>query len=313
LRDDDGNIIGTIGTSIDITDKKEKERLAIENERLKFENESFKIRAEEREKFRKDASMIFESIEKIADILPAPMYWLDTKGVVLGLNDITLKMVGGASSRESIIGNGEHSFYPKDVADTLIENNKKVLELGQTIEFEEKIVNIDTKTTQYLTSIRAPLRDYDGNIIGIIGTSIDITDKKEKEQLRIENAKYQAKEKTQQKFKKVMDVIQHAIQSYKIDTLNERIGVSLQYNELDKIKVTKREREILYFLALNKSPKEIAFILSTLENKNISYGTIGAFINKQLYPKFGVFNTSQLIEKATILNLIPSILDHDND
>ena len=42
-----------------------------------------------------------------------------------------------------------------------------------------------------------------------------------------------------------------------------------------------------------------------MENKKIAPATVGAMINKQLYPKFGVFNVGQLIEKANFLNLIP--------
>ena len=53
---------------------------------------------------------IFESIAKIADILPSPMYWLDANGVILGANELAFKMVGGENSREKIIGNSDHSF-----------------------------------------------------------------------------------------------------------------------------------------------------------------------------------------------------------
>ena len=63
-------------------------------------------------------------------------------------------------------------------------------------------------------------------------------------------------------------------------------------------------------MSLNKSPKEIANILSNRENKNIQSDTIRSMISKQLYTKFGVYNVNQLIEKARILNLIPFIPDN---
>lgn len=73
--------------------------------------------------------------------------------------------------------------------------------------------------------------------------------------------------------------------------------------------VTKRELDVLYYLSLNKSPKEIAQIITILENKTVSDSTINAVINKKLYPKFEVFNIGQLVEKAIMLNLIPFLLD----
>ena len=81
------------------------------------------------------------------------------------------------------------------------------------------------------------------------------------------------------------------------------------------INITTREAEILYLLSLGKSPKEIAVTLSKIYKKTISASTIGALINKQLYPKFDVYNVSQLIEKATTLKMVPfmmeNLLNHD--
>ncbi len=255
---------------------------------------------------------IFMQLQIFAEKVPINVYWVDLNFKIVGINKKTLTAMGATSDRD-IIGKTVYEIYPEKIAYDLILHAKEVVKTLNEVKREHVIQDITTKESRYYHDVMSPIFDSYNTLIGVIGTSIEITAEKNAEQLKIQNAKYQAKEKAQQKFKKVMDIIQHTIQSYKIDILNERIGVNLQYNELDKIKVTKREREILYFLALNKSPKEIAFILSILENKSISYGTIGAFINKQLYPKFGVFNTSQLIEKATILNLIPAILDPDNN
>ena len=77
----------------------------------------------------------------------------------------------------------------------------------------------------------------------------------------------------------------------------------------ENISLTKRETEILYLLSLGKSPKEIANILSKAQNKSVCASTINAMINKQLYPKFEVYNVNQLIEKAHLMRKIPLILN----
>jgi hypothetical protein len=51
-------------------------------------------------------------------------------------------------------------------------------------------------------------------------------------------------------------------------------------------------------------------IISMLEDKEIQDSTISALINKQLYPKFNVFNVGQLIEKANALKMIPFLPDN---
>ena len=107
-------------------------------------------------------------------------------------------------------------------------------------------------------------------------------------------------------FKDCMNSIQHLMQEAKINAVSNKTGAQTEITDYDKkIVITKREREILYFLSMGKTPKEIATVLSVLEGKEVSSGTISAFINKQLYPKFEVFNISQLVEKATLLKLIP--------
>lgn len=78
-----------------------------------------------------------------------------------------------------------------------------------------------------------------------------------------------------------------------------------------KINLSAREQEILYYLYLNKSPKEIANILSIISGKEVSASTIHAIINKRLYVKFNVNSVSQLIEKAHAYNMIPFLITND--
>lgn len=97
---------------------------------------------------------------------------------------------------------------------------------------------------------------------------------------------------------------------FRIDELNEKTGTTLQITDSDRqIKLTKRESQILYFLSLSKSPKDIATSLSSLESKIVSHATIQSIITKKLYVKFNVYSISRLVEKANLLNLIPFTLE----
>lgn len=249
-------------------------------------------------------SNIIRALELVAPILPALIYWHDVNGVVLGANGICLKSMG--ATKEQVIGKTPFDFYPKDVAEHILIHNEKVIKTGQVMPQEETINNITTGELKVFMSIKAPLYDENGKVIGIVGTSVDITSEKLAAKLQLENQAYQAEIRSQEKFRKFIDKILHTIQSYKIDYLNEQLGIqNKNVEENSKISLTKREKEILYFLSMRKSPKEIASILSKLENKKIASSTINAIINKRLYIKFEVFNISQLLDKANLLNLIP--------
>ena len=281
LRNFSGEIIGIIGTSIEITAEKNKQQLS-------------------------EQQQIFQVIESIAELIPATFYWMDLAGNFLGINNRFLSAVG-APNKEYVIGKNVYGLYKNDeIAEKLQQDIDKVIKTGVGSELEDKIIDTTTGKTRYYMATREPLRNFSGEIIGVIGISIEITAEKEKEQLEVQNAVYEAEIKAQKVFKDCMNGIQHLMQQTKINAVSNKTGTQIEINDQDKnIVVTKREKEILYFLSMGKTPKEIATVLSIIDGKNVSYGTISAFINKQLYPKFEVFNVGQLIEKATRLKLIP--------
>ena len=252
---------------------------------------------------------VLEILEIVAPNLPALIYWHDINGKVLGLNKICLDEMG-AKNFTDIIGKTPYDFYPKKTAEYILCHNKRVIETGQILSQEESIHDITTGKFKVFKSIKAPLYDNNGNIIGIIGTSINITAEKEAEQLKLQNAKHEEKIASQEVFKNcvnnVMNMLHHV--QIELSNINSNNGVSIVAGDQGII-LTKREEQVLYLLSINKTPKEIAQLLSIKEDKNIASQSIGAMINKQLYPKFGVFNVSQLVEKARLLNKIPFIPD----
>lgn len=224
--------------------------------------------------------------------------------------------------------------------------DKEIISTGIGLVVEEPLVLLDGTEAIYLSK-KEPMKDESGNIIGLIGMSFDITAQKiaksleienirleaenklnkvilekaaieaeaerfrlENEVHRLQNEAYLAEKKLQERITKFSNKILHEIQSFRIEELHENAGYKLEISDADRqIKLTRREQQILYFLSLNKSPKNIAQIITAIENKLVSDSTINALVNKKLYPKFNVFNVGQLVEKAMILNLIPLLLD----
>ena len=188
LLDDDGNIIGTMGTSIDITvEKKEAERLK--------------------------KAKVLEHLEKVAQIIPTPIYWLDANQKYLGVNELVIKASGTESYEKDFAGKTPYDLYPKEMARDIVAHHQEVIQTKKILTAEESIKDITTGEVKYFSATIAPLRDDDGNIIGTIGTSIDITAEKEAEHLKLENELQKAQLREQEKFRKIADQVAHDIRS----------------------------------------------------------------------------------------------------
>ncbi len=249
-----------------------------------------------------------KDVHALLPVLPIPVYWHDKNGVVLGLNDYCLEDIGG--KREDIVGKTPYDFYPRETAEHILKLNVQVMRTGKTLSQEECIKDITTGEDKCFYVIKMPLYDDDSKIIGILGTALNITAHKKLEEMRLQNAVHQAELRAQDAFKECMDGIYNLVQDTKIRVLNETMGTRLLTNsDGEELKLTEREGEVLYLISMGKSPKEIANILSKVKNKKIAHSTIGGMINKKLYVKFGVSTTSRLIEKASMLKLIPFLHD----
>ncbi|MDQ5921899.1 MAG: two-component system, OmpR family, aerobic respiration control sensor histidine kinase ArcB [Pseudomonadota bacterium] len=257
------------------------------------------------------ANEIQHCVKSIIAQMPGYVYWKDKDYKYVLANNNVVKNLG-FEDINSIIGKTDYDFnWNKKIVDGYRKLDQEVLESGiPKLNMEESVVTSEGKTLYLLTN-KMPIRNQAGEIIGILGINIDITDRKQAEELKMKNQAQEAEIQTREEFKKCLDEIQQTIQSYKISILNNKLGVKLNNEKFNNnINLTKREREILYFLSINKPPKEIATILSVLDSKNISSSTVQSIIDKQLYLKFNVSSTGKLIEVATILKLIPFTLDN---
>ena len=142
-----------------------------------------------------NTNKIFKALEMVEPILPTPFYWMDKNGVVLGINELCLKEIG--TTRE-IIGKKPYAFYKKEIADHILQHNAEVIKREEILSQEEWIEDVTTKEIKCFSSIKAPLYDDDGQVIGIVGSSTNITKEKEAEK-QLREAKELAERMTQAK------------------------------------------------------------------------------------------------------------------
>jgi two-component system, OmpR family, aerobic respiration control sensor histidine kinase ArcB len=126
-----------------------------------------------------DKSMEQKTEVSISDIfasLPGHIYAKDKNGVYLAANDRDefCCALDGTKKGSELVGKTDKDFPWKDVAEALQRNDQAVMSSGKTQVFIEqgKLKNREFAT---FVSIKAPLRNQKGDIIGIVGNSIELT------------------------------------------------------------------------------------------------------------------------------------------
>ncbi|MCP4474043.1 MAG: PAS domain-containing protein [Gammaproteobacteria bacterium] len=150
LKDKNGNIIGIIGISTDITEKIDTQK----------KNNSYK-----------------QTLDTIIENIPGIVYWKDKEGYYLGCNNSFLAL-SKLSSQKQVIGKTDFDLIWKENAHEYRKNDLAVMTTGQAMHLEESLT-LPNSTKRFFTSIKTPLFNKYGEIIGIIGTSVDITTRKE--------------------------------------------------------------------------------------------------------------------------------------
>lgn len=150
LKNNQGKTVGLVGVSMDITDARRKEL--------------------ERKEF----------LENIIALMPGHVYWVNRQGIYQGCNDEQARSAG-LKSREEIIGkqNAElpWNLHSNVVPELIDKVNDEIMASGQSKVIEEP-ATLDDGTTKTFLSSKVPLKNHEGEVIGLLGISVDISDRK---------------------------------------------------------------------------------------------------------------------------------------
>ncbi|MDF2868214.1 MAG: histidine kinase, gyrase and HSP90-like ATPase family protein [Gammaproteobacteria bacterium] len=125
-----------------------------------------------------------EFLEGIIALMPGHVYWKDKDGFLLGCNDEQAKSAG-LSCRKDIVGKTDYVLPWKAQADALRKIDLEVMKTGKSITTEELSTLADGKEAIFLSK-KVPLYSKQGEIIGILGISFDVTEQRRVERELLE-------------------------------------------------------------------------------------------------------------------------------
>ena len=111
---------------------------------------------------------------------PSPMFLKDREGKYLYTNREFTKTIRG--TREQVIGKSDEELFSPEEAAAFQSNDRRVIELGAPMEFEEVTLQEDGLHTNVIQKF--PLLDTAGYIHGIGGITTDVTERKQEESAR---------------------------------------------------------------------------------------------------------------------------------
>jgi two-component system sensor histidine kinase/response regulator len=140
--------------------------------------ESF-VDISEQKSAEKEAQLQASLLNSLLDSIPDLVFFKDTAGVYLGCNPEFCAFVG--RKREEIVGSTDFDLFAREVAEFFREKDQQILEGLQRRQNEEWVTYPDGRKI-LLDTLKTPYWGPNGELLGILGVSRDITDRKRAEE-----------------------------------------------------------------------------------------------------------------------------------
>lgn len=193
LKDSKGNVYESISSGDDITESKKNKEKVIE---------------------------LNQQIETILNSSRAMIFYKDKENRFIRVNETLAK--ANKKSRQEMEGKTCWDLYSKEVADRYLEDDKEIIDSGKSkLDIIEKMET--PAGTVWLQTDKIPYRDQKGEVIGIIGFALDITERKKQEG----DSKKQTEE---------LEKINQLMIGRELKMVELKHELEIQKNEIEKLK-----------------------------------------------------------------------------
>ncbi|HSQ46914.1 MAG TPA: PAS domain S-box protein, partial [Lutibacter sp.] len=221
----------------------------------------------QRKKINHETMISKEILRNVLDNIPINVFWKDTSSKFLGVNAVSLKEMGLESESE-VIGKSDVDFYDKNDAEMYRTDEEAIMLSGKPkLNYQESHIKNGEK--RCYVSNKIPFFDENNKVIGIVGTSEDISERK---RILMELEKLTDELKVQNETKnKFFSIISH-------DLINPIAGI-IGFSELLKEGSEDLPPEKIKSFAtiINKSANfTLALLHDLLEWSRVQIGSIEA-------------------------------------
>lgn len=127
-----------------------------------------------------DEQLEMVQLENVVKFAPGFLYWKNNDSVYQGCNDEFARLAG-LKNRAEVKGKTDFDLIWKDGAELYVEIDKAVVDSGVARLDHVEIIAVSNHKTITAITNKVPMRDSNGNVIGILGITTDITHQKEVE------------------------------------------------------------------------------------------------------------------------------------
>ena len=148
VRNEQGEIISVVGMGQDITERKKAAAQLAEQRNL---------------------------MRTLIDHLPEYIYVKDRESRFLLANIYTARVMG-AEHPDDLLGKSDFDFYAPDKAQAFFDDEQEIIRTGRpVINREEEVVDQISGERVWVLTTKLPMRNLEGEVVGIVGTGQDIT------------------------------------------------------------------------------------------------------------------------------------------
>ncbi len=120
-------------------------------------------------------------LRTMIDLIPAFIYAKDAHSRFTAANKLVANRMG--AEPEGLIGKTDFEFFPREHAERFFADEQALIQSGVPLIDHEEIAFDKTRgMDRVILTSKVPLRDAAGNLTGIVGMGLDITDRKDAEE-----------------------------------------------------------------------------------------------------------------------------------
>ncbi|MBI9107377.1 MAG: PAS domain-containing protein [Spirochaetales bacterium] len=137
----------------------------------------------------KEKEHAYDLLQTVIDAIPDLVFIKDTNGIMISGNKAICKVLG--LTKDEIVGKSDYEMFPKEEADFFKIRDAIIFKHNRAYKNEEEMTYPDGRK-RYFEVHKAPFHDDEGEILGLVGISRDITERIQ-ERKKIEEARKQQK------------------------------------------------------------------------------------------------------------------------